>query len=101
MKPDDTVCHCHHVSLGKLWYFARRVHPSRTSQMSECLGAGTGCGWCIPMLKRIHEQVVASAPQALGEHQEPPSGFLAELSPEEYAQQRRQYIDNGQPRNTF
>lgn len=22
--------------------------------MSDCLSAGTGCGWCIPILKMIH-----------------------------------------------
>lgn len=101
MKPDDTICHCHHVSLGKLWHFARRVGPSRPSQMSECLGAGTGCGWCIPILKRIHQEAGASPPDASGEHQAALPDHLTELAPEAYAQQRRQYIDSGQPRNTF
>ena len=26
--------------------------------MSECLGAGSGCGWCIPFLKRIWDKDV-------------------------------------------
>ena len=54
MGPDDLVCYCYRVPLRKLVNFARRERPSRASQMSRCLDAGTGCGWCIPILKRIH-----------------------------------------------
>ncbi len=57
MRLDDKICYCYHVSLRKLVNYARREAPPRASGMSECLGAGTGCGWCIPMLKRIHRQV--------------------------------------------
>lgn len=56
MKPDDEICYCYHVSLRKLWNFARREKPRRASQLCECLSAGTGCGWCIPILKRIQQQ---------------------------------------------
>jgi len=31
--------------------------------MSECYGAGTGCGWCRPQLARIVEEI-ASNPDA-------------------------------------
>ena len=55
MGPDDLVCYCYRVPLRKLVNYARREKPSRASQMSQCLDAGTGCGWCIPILKRIHE----------------------------------------------
>lgn len=55
MGPDDHVCLCHHVSMRKLVNFARREQPRHAAQMSDCLGAGTGCGWCIPMLARIAE----------------------------------------------
>jgi NAD(P)H-nitrite reductase large subunit len=51
--PDDNVCYCYRVSLRKLVNFARRERPARASQMSRCLDAGTGCGWCIPFLVRI------------------------------------------------
>ena len=56
MNLDDKICYCYHVPLRKLVNFARRDKLQRASQMSLCLGAGTGCGWCIPILKRIYEQ---------------------------------------------
>lgn len=60
MTPDDKICYCFHVSLRKLVNFARREQPQKPSQMSECLNAGTGCGWCIPILKKIHSTVCAN-----------------------------------------
>ena len=87
MQPDDEICYCYHVSLRKLANFARRECPARASQMTECLGAGTGCGWCIPFLKKIADQ-----PDAFG-------GVT--LTPEEYAQQRSTYIKTEQPKNKF
>ena len=87
MQPDDKICYCYGVSLRKLANFARRVRPFHASQMSQCLGAGTGCGWCIPFLKKIAED-----PNVLTE---------LDLSPEEYEQNRKTYIDTKQPRNTF
>ena len=56
MNLDDKVCYCYHVSLRKLVNYARRENLKVASQMSLCLGAGTGCGWCIPILKKIYEQ---------------------------------------------
>ena len=51
--------------------------------------AGTGCGWCIPILKRIFE----SAQQD--------EQVVMELTAEEYARQRQTYIQNKEPKNTF
>lgn len=90
MNPDDKICYCYNVSLRKLRNFAAGQHPTRASQMSECLGAGTGCGWCIPILKRIFEQARKD-----GGPVDP------DLTPEEYAERRRAYIENQQPRNEF
>lgn len=87
MNPDDRICYCYGVTMRKLVNFARRTKPRRPSQMSECLGAGTGCGWCIPFLIKI-----AGDPDAFR---------LAEMAPEEYAAHRKQYIDTHQPRNRF
>ena len=105
MKPDDHICHCHRVPLLKLWHYARRVRPEKASRMSECLGAGTGCGWCIPFLKKIQEQALASTPPShAAEPLEAPLAELADLatmSPEEYARQRRHYLDTKKDRNTF
>jgi bacterioferritin-associated ferredoxin len=55
MDLDEEICHCNHVSLRKLINFARRTRPAHASQMSECLGAGTGCGKCAPKLRVIAE----------------------------------------------
>ena len=86
MNPDDDICYCYHVPMRKLVNHARRVRPERPSLMTECLGAGTGCGWCIPFLIKI-----ATDPDAFD---------LADLTPEEYAALRRGYIKT-EPKNTF
>jgi bacterioferritin-associated ferredoxin len=41
--------------------FLRVERPQRESQMSECYGAGTGCGWCRPFLKKLFEAARAKA----------------------------------------
>src|SRR5438876_2505700 len=84
MDLDDKVCYCFHVSRRKLVNFARRTQPKVASQLSECGGAGTGCGWCIPFLKQIFKQAQT------GDRTE-----LEQLTPEEYAQQRAQYVREG------
>ena len=56
MELDDHVCLCHRVSLRKLINYMNRERPAVPSGLSECLGAGTGCHWCVPFLKRLHAQ---------------------------------------------
>lgn len=56
MHCDDHVCICCRVSLQKLRAYLKRENPSVASQMSECLGAGTGCGWCVPFLEELHRR---------------------------------------------
>lgn len=58
MELDDKLCYCFHVSRRKVVNFAKQTRPRRASQLSQCFGAGTGCGWCIPFLCKIHEQVL-------------------------------------------
>ncbi len=87
MHADDRICYCYGVSLRKLIHFARRTKPQRASQMSQCLGAGTGCGWCIPFLIKIAT--------------DPDRFEVEEMTAEEYAAARKAYIDNHQPRNQF
>lgn len=96
MQLDDQICYCYHVSLRKLVNFARREQPSRPSQMSQCLGAGTGCGWCIPILQRIHRDCQAAAEFGEGRSVE----GLPETA-DEYAAARKTYLSSGQPRNEF
>ena len=62
------VCLCFGVTERKLVAYCRREKPSVASQLSECLGAGTGCGWCRPLLERLHAEVAAAGdgPVSLG-----------------------------------
>ena len=87
MNSDQKVCYCFHVSRRKLENFVARTKPRVASQLSECGGAGTGCGWCIPFLKQLFAQ--AQPGQAIE---------LDTISPEEYEQQRTAYIKNGKKR---
>src|SRR3954466_485467 len=54
LKPDDTVCFCFHVPLRKIENFCKVEKPKAASQISQCLSAGSGCGWWVPMLRKIH-----------------------------------------------
>ncbi|MBX3393738.1 MAG: (2Fe-2S)-binding protein [Phycisphaerae bacterium] len=95
MKPDDDICYCFHVSLRKLVNFARREQPARPSQMSDCLNAGTGCGWCIPILKMIHSRTADGAELREDEDME---GLPKTAS--EYEAARRSYLKSDQ-KNQF
>jgi bacterioferritin-associated ferredoxin len=70
--------------------YIRLEKPRRASQLSECYGAGTGCGWCRPFLERLFEQaqtgsdVGAAAPES-DEQEDLPSA-------EAYAAGRGEYI---------
>ena len=94
MNLDDDVCFCYHVPLRKLLAFARREQPKRASQMSNCLGAGTGCGWCIPILRRIQSQ----ATEDEGSSGKDVTGLPD--TAEAYAAGRRDYLRSDQ-KNTF
>lgn len=83
MDPDDHVCLCFHVSLRKIANFLERERPRVPSQISECLGAGTGCQWCVPFLKKLHALHVDGKPIDLP------------VSPEEYAARRSRYRKSG------
>lgn len=83
MQSDDNVCLCFRVSQRKLVNFLKREKPAVPSQLSECLGAGTGCQWCVPFLKKLHDQ------WQRGEEPNLP------VSPETYAQRRAAYHISG------
>ena len=80
MNKEDNVCVCHKVSLGKLQSYVTREQPKVASQLSDCLDAGTSCGWCIPFLKKIHEHHVEGKEGDLG------------LGAEEYGVKRVAYL---------
>jgi bacterioferritin-associated ferredoxin len=86
VEPDDKICYCFHVSKRKILNHIRVHRPRVASQVSECGGAGTGCGWCIPFLKRYFEQAQAASDRELQQDA---------LTPEEYARQRGEYIRAG------
>jgi NAD(P)H-nitrite reductase large subunit len=56
---DDELCLCFHVTRRKVINYLRVEKPKRAAQLSECFGAGTGCGWCRPFLQKLFEQAVA------------------------------------------
>ena len=77
----------------KLVNWVRLHAPVVPSQLSECGGAGTGCGWCIPFLKQIFRQGTETGGS------EPPSAegaALESLSPEEYARLRARIREGGE-----
>jgi NAD(P)H-nitrite reductase large subunit len=84
MDLDGQVCYCFHVSRRKLLNFVRRERPRVASMLSQCGGAGTGCGWCIPFLKQIHQQAVAGGVTE-----------LETLSAAEYERRRAAYVRAG------
>lgn len=85
MNLDGKICYCFHISRRKLVNFCRIENPRVASQLSQCGGAGTGCGWCIPFLKKIFNEYRTG--QEATE--------LDALSSQEYAQLRAKYIKGG------
>jgi bacterioferritin-associated ferredoxin len=84
MQLDDEICYCFHVSKRKILNFIRIHKPRRVSQISDCAGAGTGCGWCRPFLEKYFCE---SAQSAITEPDE--------TTPEAYAQMRAKYVRAG------
>lgn len=85
MNDDDKVCLCFHVSKRKIVNYCKREHPPVASLISDCLSAGTGCGWCVPFLKSLHKQSLEGV--------EAPD---LPLSPEQYAKRRATFRVTGQ-----
>lgn len=83
MHPDDQVCLCFRVSLRKIRTYLARENPPVASLISECLSAGTGCGWCVPFLRHLHAEHEAGREPDL------------RISPEKYAHARAGYRESG------
>ena len=81
MDRERPLCYCFQISKRKIVNYVKQTRPLRASMISNCFGAGTGCGWCIPFLKRIHQQIVG------GEAIE-----AQDITPEEYEAKRRDYL---------
>jgi bacterioferritin-associated ferredoxin len=84
MNLDDKLCYCFHISRRKLVNYVRIHKPKVASQLSECGGAGTGCGWCIPFLKQIFSQACEGGVTE-----------LEQLTPDEYERRRAAYVRSG------
>lgn len=81
---DQEICLCFHVTKRKVVNFLRVEKPKRVAQLSECFGAGTGCGWCRPFLERLFQEAASHGTT------------VAEIpSPEEYARLRTRYVRAG------
>lgn len=91
MEIDDEVCLCFHVTKRKIVNYLRVERPRRVSQISECFSAGTGCGWCVPFLKRYFDQYQDAATSSAGGSAPAPG----EPSREDYARNRAVYIRSG------
>ncbi|MCA9239441.1 MAG: (2Fe-2S)-binding protein [Planctomycetales bacterium] len=83
MNDDDELCLCFHVTKRKVVNYLRVEQPRAPSQLAECHGAGTGCGWCRPFLRRLFE-----ASRTEGQAAQLPTA-------EQYAAERGQYIKSG------
>jgi NAD(P)H-nitrite reductase large subunit len=92
MNLDDKVCYCFHVTRRKLVNWVRLNEPKVPSQLAECGGAGTGCGWCIPFLKQIFRQGTNNGPDP---GDPPDAQTLEKLTPAEYAVGRAEYVKAG------
>jgi bacterioferritin-associated ferredoxin len=84
MELDDELCLCFHVTKRKVLNYIRLEKPRRAGQLSECYGAGTGCGWCRRLLRQLFEQATADDRQNL----ELPTANV-------YARNRAQYVREG------
>jgi bacterioferritin-associated ferredoxin len=84
MDLDDELCLCFHVSKRKVINFIKVEKPQRPGQLSECFGAGTGCGWCRTYLRRLFD-----------EHRGQGKGATPEPSRDDYAAGRTRYVHEG------
>ena len=96
MKPDDPVCLCFHVTRRKVVNFIRIEKPTRPSQLSQCFGAGTGCGWCRNYLERLLEQEKSKRKTTKkAEENKDSKAETPEITFQEYARQRAKYVEDG------
>ena len=87
MELDDELCLCFHVTCRKVVNYLRVEKPQRVGQLAECFGAGTGCGWCRPYLKKLFEEAQRE-------------GVVADAVPDadEYVRMRKDYLRRGKKR---
>jgi bacterioferritin-associated ferredoxin len=91
MEADDELCLCFHVSWRKVLNYIRIHKVQVASQLHDCGGAGTGCGWCRKQLERLATMCGESPPTA-----ENIEAWLRERTPnkEQYAKGRAVYRES-------
>lgn len=82
MNRDEELCLCFHVTRRKVENYIRVERPQRAAQLSDCYGAGTGCGWCRPFLQKLFDAAQAEKSADLP-------------TADEYAAQRSDYVRAG------
>lgn len=95
MQLDDEICLCFHVSKRKVVNFLRVERPRAPSQLSECFGAGTGCGWCRSYLRRLFDDWRRGLQPAEATDAPTAAEPAAEPTPAEYARARAAYVRAG------
>jgi len=93
MDLDSPICLCFNVSRRKIFRFIKVEKPRRASQLSECFGAGTGCGWCRPILERLNQQHSTLAQPTSDQPAGPIDQELDSLDPDQYQTARQAYRD--------
>ena len=71
MELDDELCLCFHVTKRKVINYIRVEKPARPGQLSDCFGAGTGCGWCRTYLRRLFDEARGQAAAEAGANRPP------------------------------
>lgn len=92
LQPDDTVCFCFHVTLRKIETFCKTQKPQVPSQISDCLSAGTGCGWCRPLLVKLHAHYCGEQVPWWRKPADAGASSLEDLTLEEHQAGRTQYL---------
>lgn len=101
LKDDDTICFCFHVSKRKIENFCRNQRPRYPSQIAECLSAGTGCGWCVPLLKKMHQGICGQNEAWWRQGTTPPDETTSASefdSADDYAKARSAYLNRKKQR---
>lgn len=95
MELDDDLCLCFHVSKRKVINFIRTEQLVAASQLSQCYGAGSGCGWCRRYLGMLFEQMKSMPQEQEGNVVPDPMGDVGDETAENYAELRRDYLRKG------
>ena len=95
MKLDEDLCLCFHVSKRKVINFIRNEQPVAASQLSECYGAGSGCGWCRKYLGMLFDQMKSKTRGDEHDVDADSTEDIEEESAKTYANLRRDYLRKG------